>query len=588
VPVDTGLAAARPRSLFEQRQECEGGIRACQLAVANYLVYRHVPIKGFSTWAAIQSERDEPQWSSSCRRLCPGPTNIAGTWTGNQNGPMRMDGTLLQAISEHARELQRERALPGIAVGMPELDRQLWQHGRQWLERRGFGVHGRRPPRDDGPDVYLATDVYREGGHTALIGDLIAARRDGNDARLILTGVSAENAQGPSSIILRRLGIGAEKITVLNGATLDERLDQLFEQLIALRPRHLFLIQHGHDPLPVVVAQPAICERRILIHHTDATPSLGLYIPGVAIVDLNPWAAAMSRVQRLRSELLLLTCSDPGPRTTALLSGERLTTASSGSAQKFASDYVYSYPEVVVAILEVTGGRHVHIGQLSDETLAATTGALSAAGIEPGRFVHCGVVPSVAQALWDHRCDIFIASFPVDGARTLAEVAASGTPYVAHSTTPLALEDDLALGIPGAVRWHTLRELTAAVRAMTDRSVLEEKARLVRDAYLRLHHPNVFRANLEAILADRGGVEDPDADYRDKWAFRMLTRALTHAIVDMNHQALVRARGFAGEIALSRKKMEKRMDASVSRLEMEIANTASRLADVMNGRQEIE
>ena len=417
---------------------------------------------------------------------------------------------------------------------MRRLDHQLWKHGRAWLDEHGGGsgdISSRTA--GEGPDVYLASHVYNHGGHTALIGDFVRARPDhAASAHLVLTNASSKEPSEFTPEILARIGIPADRTTNLKGGSLDERLDALFARLLELRPGRLFLFHHHDDPVAVAACQPEICTDCVLVHHNDVRPSFGLHLPGVPIIELNPWGAAIARAQRLFPELLLLTCPDPGPRPHGFLRKGALVTASSGSAQKFGGTYVYRYPEAVARILKTTRGRHVHIGPLNETLEDAIDEALRSADVDPDGFVHCPWVPSVARALWEYDCDVYVASFPTDGLRAMIEVAASGTPYLTHTGRQYRdLEGDAIVGA-GTTWWRTWHELEARLLDLSDRDRLEEKAKRIRQRYMRFHHPSVFEETLGNILRGGEGLVDPQASDRDRAMLSLVSAALTRELIE--------------------------------------------------------
>lgn len=417
------------------------------------------------------------------------------------------------------RRLHQQPGVGSVGLGVPAWDARLWQLGREWLEAS--------PPSSDGtasygPDVYLATQVYEVGGHTALIGDCVRALA--TPAHLVLTALTPEAPACVSPVVLDRLALPASCVTMLPGPSVLDRVRQLFAELRRLRPRRLFLVQHPHDPLPSVVAQPEIAPIRLLIHHADAVPSFALHLPGTRIVDLHATAAAVTRALGHASAHLPLTAPDPGPRPRGFLARGRLVTASCGSPHKYATPYPISYAAAIAAILDITQGWHVHIGPLYDDTRTALADTLAARGLPADRLVHVPWTPSLAATLWQHDCDVYVASFPINGARTRVDVMSAGIPYVAHTTRPISapVNDDG----DGGLRWHTLDELATLLRRLSNAAVLGDYGTMIRRSYEQVHHPRVFAATLRSVLD--GG--DGHRDVRDNDAARRATALLARAL----------------------------------------------------------
>lgn len=453
-------------------------------------------------------------------------------------------GAALEALQKRIHHLQAVPHLGSKGLGVPECDRELWRIGGEWLAAHGREGHvegGPNPSQESGPDVYLATQVYRHGGHTALIGDFVRALAGETGlaaqdaAHLIVTNLHGHNPAPPLEPVSSRVGLAAANISVLAGPSLVDRLHQLFAQLLDLRPGRLFLFHHPDDPIACVVARPEIARQRFLVHHADAVLSFGLHLPGVQIVDLNPAAAAATRVQGLSPAWLPLTAPDPGPRPAGFLQRGKLVTATSGSQFKYSRPHFHSYPETVGVILRSTGGWHVHIGELDDTILSRIHDALRHAALPLDRFVHVPWVQSVSAALWEHQCDLYVSSFPIDGARTDAEVMASATPHLRYSARPGAEPMLSELSRAGGLVWHTWADLSATLRRVADASLLEDKSTLMRAAYDAMHHPRVFADRLRSILDGHGGLDDPLQHERDHRIVRVMLSGVTANVLELAH-----------------------------------------------------
>jgi hypothetical protein len=454
--------------------------------------------------------------------------------------------TSLNQIVAKMNAVHEQAGIGGKALGVPELDWQLWRMGRQWLSRNApeIALAQVSPSRSSpqGPDVYLATLVYEDGGHTALIGDFVRALGDHDThslpatrPHLIVSNIGEDEPPANSDSIASRVDIPSENITYLQGATLQQRLENLFALLLKLQPGRLFLFHHPDDPLPSVVAHPEIAGQRFLVHHADSIPSFGMHLPGIQIIDLNPVASAISRAQKLSPALLLLSSPDPGPRPHGFLKRGKLTTATSGRAPKYDTPYVYTYAETVAVVLIATQGWHVHIGPLADSQLDQIHTALAKAEIPEDRFIHVPWVPSVAEALWEYHCDLYFSSFPIDGARTNTEVAASGTPHLRHATNAGRHHHQDRLALDGGLVWNIWEDLSTTLQEVSNPAILEKKSQQIRSTYDRLYHPGVFADTLNGILHGDSGIDDPEQESRDRAVILSMMKSLTAALIDANN-----------------------------------------------------
>jgi len=248
---------------------------------------------------------------------------------------------------------------------------------------------------------------------------------------------------------------------------------------------------------------------------------------------------------------LPLTAPDPGPRPRGFLTRGRLVTATSGSPNKFAGPYAFGYAETVAVILGATGGWHVHIGPLDTDARARIDRALADGNLPPDRFVHVPWTPSVALTLWEQACDVYCASFPIDGARARIEALASATPYLHHSTTPDV--DPSRDEFPAGLVWRTWADLSATLQRLSHVAALEEQSAAARAEYDRTHHPAVFVEILARILEGGSGASDPLWRERSDAAIRSLLRSLSSAMI---HDTSAASRGGGGSRRLSRRLRE--------------------------------
>ncbi|MEZ5284636.1 MAG: hypothetical protein R2712_07490 [Vicinamibacterales bacterium] len=128
---------------------------------------------------------------------------------------MSADALLQDALRRMTR-LQSDPTIAGVSYGVPEWDARLWRLGREWMPPAP-GPHHRG---SRSCDVYVATQVYEIGGHTALLGDLVRARPHA-EAHLIVTDVLGQNPPPLQEVFVARLGVPRERITVLDEPTLE-------------------------------------------------------------------------------------------------------------------------------------------------------------------------------------------------------------------------------------------------------------------------------------------------------------------------------------------------------------------------------
>ncbi|MGI9239730.1 MAG: hypothetical protein ACR2RV_02955, partial [Verrucomicrobiales bacterium] len=201
-----------------------------------------------------------------------------------------------------------------------------------------IGSHLPSPPAKPGADdwndvdLYIATQLYAGGGHTAVIGDFVRHSESERSALLLTTTVERDiYPEGkPSGEIITRTGIDPGDVHVCPYQERALSLAWTMEQVREIRPRRVFLFHHPEDAVAVSAVQGSAAVRWFLVHHADRQPTSGLHIPGLELVDLSPFTAAFSRlVAQKPGHFVPLTLADvcSGQRPAfSLQSGGKLRT----------------------------------------------------------------------------------------------------------------------------------------------------------------------------------------------------------------------------------------------------------------------
>jgi len=395
----------------------------------------------------------------------------------------------LQAIIEGTEKLLAEGSpVRRMAVGWRGGDETCDVIGDQILAE--CGVSAAAEPAD--LDLFIATQIYAGGGHTAVIGDFVRAS-DSVRAEVIVTGtVERDIHKGdPPAEIVERLGIGADGLSVCPHEQRAAATRWLIEQIGARRPRRVFLFHHPQDAVAIAGARPSLCGELYLVHHADRQATLGLHQRGTQIVDLSPFTGAFTqRVLGLKPVYAPLIIGDPGEPPPREINPP-FTTVSSGSAHKFGEEYA----ENIARVLETTGGRHIHIGFLKEKRLGNIRAHLEGRGIDAGRFEYIAWVPSLAGALIELGADLCISSAPLGGARTAIESGAAGVPMLAHLpdfSTTFGVNHVMPKSLPV---WRTIGELVETLKQI-DAAWIIERGRESRRYFETHHHPDQLRSAL--------------------------------------------------------------------------------------------
>lgn len=356
--------------------------------------------------------------------------------------------------------------------------------------------------------IYIATELYITGGHTAVLEDFV--RFQPNKKHLLL--ITGTIGGGESEVIRNRFSHLSIDIYWAPTGTYLDKLCWLQQQLIVKRPDQVFLFNHHQDAVAIAAVQPNLVSQLIFYHHCDHQICLGLYLPHALHIDLHSFGYYNCRNNLgIKNNVyipLIANDLNTRPHNIIFLADGKLRTCSSGSGYKFEQHYSYTYVEEVPKILAITGGYHIHIGYLSQHSLDTIESGLEKSGIEKDKFVHIPWVKSIWKAMHDQRIDVYISSFPIGGAKASVEVMGSGTPIIGHKNYHSSLLSCTEIIYPEAFFWSTLEELYSCLRSLTQEILLEQSA-FSRKHYDLNHTSKVFLECLEGLRLGKEKICPP-------------------------------------------------------------------------------
>ena len=353
------------------------------------------------------------------------------------------------------------------------------------------------PSRErSGRVVYIASKLEASGGHTALLADI--AGISGRGGTVLLTGIG-----GPTNrraIQHRFSDIPDLQFQFAPRGGRLKKLDWLQHRLHELRPSVVWLLNHHQDSVAVAAVQPDQGYTLNYLHHGDHNLCLGVFLDYGDHFDPHPMGFHNCRqvLSLSANKYLPLVAKDLGysPKSHAASRNGPLVTCTAARRNKVEKPYWLSYADVVPEILRQTKGRHIHIGTLSLGFRLRIWRNLKRAGIDPASFVYIPYVHSVWQALHDYAVDIYLASFPYGGARTLVEVLGAGVPIAIHSHTSKRFLSALDMAPDGALIWREPEELIELLsrQSREELAVLSAKARR---HYERFHSESALKNVLD-------------------------------------------------------------------------------------------
>ncbi len=398
----------------------------------------------------------------------------------------------LRLIQDHAGDIcWRTRARGGLISGSYRLDELCLSIGRE--VRRV--VDGRPPASRAGRRryIYTVSELYRDGGHTRLLEDLIAAQPDADHQIIWTQGERFDVTVDIAEILRVRKCV---PLNVLRGEPV-ERLRRAFAILNELSPDVLVNLGHPEDPIAIALMQPGIARRRLMIHHADSSFALGRSLEGAVHVALGRHFKDFARRNwALETVLLRPTCREPVVAKAAGWARDRpFLTVTSGSWFKFDLNGELSYLDVLTERFAARDGAHVHIGPLSGDQTVRVDQHLAKLGCRE-RFVFYEHVPHLASALSELAPSVYIDSYPIGGAKAIVEAMAAGSPICAARHDPNL--DSSSFCYPECL-WWTHPAQVGKILAALDPPTVERHAALSRRYFERNHSPTIFKRRLQAL-----------------------------------------------------------------------------------------
>jgi hypothetical protein len=446
----------------------------------------------------LQSGHASLQKKECYRRNLNGNAELGNVLTKLENAATsRVDASefdvALRLIHVQAGELWLRTLARGWISGSERLDHLCLSIGR---EVRAVAVQRRPVPRSGRPRyVYAVSELYRDGGHTRLLEDLIAAQPHA-DHQIIWTWSESADAITNMQEVLRVRE--AVPVHPLRGEPV-ERLRAAFAFLNEFCPDVLVHLGHPNDPITTALMQPGIARRRLMIHHGDSSFALGRSLGETVHVALGRhFQDFVRREWALETVLLPLTCGDPAVAKSAGWARDRpFLTVTSGSSGKFEVDGESSYLDVLTERFAAREGAHVHIGSLLGKQMMRIEQHLDRLGCRE-RFIHREHVPNLAAALCELAPSVYIDSYPIGGGRAIVEAMAAGLPICAASHDPNL--DSSSFCYPERLWWTHPAQVGTILTALDPRTV-ERHATLSRRHFEQNHSPTAFKRRLQRLVS---------------------------------------------------------------------------------------
>lgn len=406
----------------------------------------------------------------------------------------------------------------GMVFGSPELDSLCQAIGAANLERLGLktrhpAVQGESKAARNDLVVYLVSRLQPSGGHTAALIDIIR-NSPRSRAIVIVTGIGGRT--GRESVSRKFEGLRNVVLEYAPAGGRLAKLDWIQRRLNALAPHTVWLFNHHQDSVAIAAVQPGQGYRVRFYHHGDHHLCLGVHLDYVEHIDPHPMGYHNCRrnLGIRHNRYLPLVARDFGGTATnywQVKQGELVTCTAAGS-NKLEVPYFARYTDIVPAILQATGGQHIHFGRLTPLAIRRIRRGLRHYGISKEAFVYVPYVPSVSRALHEFSVDLYVASFPYGGGRTLVEVMGAGIPVVVHSHCATRMLGGIDMAYREAFVWQDPEELITYLKKV-NRLDLEREGHVARRWYETFHRDEIMQRFLDDSQPDPE-VPELREDYR--------------------------------------------------------------------------
>ncbi|MCK2055480.1 hypothetical protein [Methylobacterium sp. 37f] len=378
---------------------------------------------------------------------------------------------------------------PGELIGSKKLDRLCEKIGLIFHEEfyQNIAHKDEFIPNDD-VTVIICTGLFKSGGTSPLIGDIVRAQGRRKSTVLATNSLGSMSAD---DLAMSRLGEIDANIIVCDKGNLLDRLHWLVQQITRLEPSRIILLNHHQDSVVIAAARPFTEKTKVLFyHHADHNLCLGVHLKGAIHVDIHNVGFCNCREkEQVRNNFYIpMTVNDLGSDFVRqdFLSKNRLTTCSSASPHKFSNFYFYPYHELIIDRLEARNGSHVHIGVMSEGALQHMHSKMIERSIDPSRLVYIPWTANLWKALIENNVDLFIGSFPIGGARTAIEVMGAGVPMLMHENYLTRFHSSRDIAYAGHFLWQYPHEFIKVISEITVEDLREHGERS-RDYYLKYH-----------------------------------------------------------------------------------------------------
>ncbi|MBY0548388.1 MAG: hypothetical protein K2W95_13915 [Candidatus Obscuribacterales bacterium] len=418
----------------------------------------------------------------------------------------------MEELASWLKNFRHDHRLLGRVFGSREIDNLCMEIGHNLCNALAISLppHDIRENRYDIPGdteptaaniVFVASNLYLTGGHTALIEDYIKALPNQN-SRILIT--DPDNDADREAIMSRLSKVDTDLSFSPRTASARTKLAWLINELKSGNQALTFFVHHPDDIIAVAAMQKTICRKIVFVHHTDHTFTLGLYADADVHVDFRAVGYKNCRENQgiANNRIFPLASYDYGcPKEGSRFKRNiQFVTCTSGN-NKFEFPYSFQLAECIPQWLQASGGRHIHIGNLSVDTKRKINHQLQTLAISPDRVQFITRVDNLWKTLILEDVDLYIDSFPLCGCRALVEATGAGVPVTVHRSYAHELFSNQGFAYSSAFIWKTREDLTDYLKSLNSET-LQSQSAAAREHFLKEHTLEVLSVRLNELITE--------------------------------------------------------------------------------------
>lgn len=379
-------------------------------------------------------------------------------------------------------------------IDVLEVDQMLQLIGKKILQEQKFDFGNKNINKN--LNVYLSEEVYKNGGHTREIEDWINNTYSNKENILIITGFFYNSDKN----VLKKLKEKNIKVLINYNASSKDRVGNikwLQQQLYNLKPNAIFLSSTRSDIISIAALQPELSEKLFLNLSLDHGVSPGIHIKHLTkIIVKRPYLYFYLKDKFNFQHLVYVPLNRPDviklkEFRLKSLDEEIITASCTSAAQKIETNYIYKFVEVIPQVIKATGGKHIHVGAMSQEGLSRLYNIMDELGINRNRFIKIDHVASLARFLSENDVDILIQTFPIWGGLVTIEAMQAGVAIINHKHLYSYILNAVDSCYKEAFSWKRPEELYEFLQGLNREEISNQK-KLSRDYYLKYHDPKLL------------------------------------------------------------------------------------------------